>query len=486
MPPKTKKKPATTKSAEGLTTPAQEINAVTAGDLRGSGYNPRQISPEKLAMLNKAMAEFGDLGGIVNNVKTGRLVGGHQRVKNLDPTWPIVKEAATDATGTVAIGYIETPHGRFSYREVDWPEKKEKAANIAANKMGGDWDDDLIAQLLAELYQGGLDMDLVGFDQAELNAILGLHQETELGEEDPEVEPVPNPFVKEGDLWVMGEGGEHRLLVGDSTKREDLDRLLMGERVDCCVTDPPYNVNYEGAAGKIENDNMADAAFQEFLAAVFISMHYALKPGGCFYVWHAEGQNLGHTFSAAVLGTTGLLLKQKLVWVKNSMVLSRADYSWAHEPCLYGWREGAGHYYDGDFTRSTVIDSDIDIKRLDKKQLQDLVNELRMREPTSVIRVDKPTKSIYHPTSKPVRLFERLIQASSRQGEAVLDLFSGSGTTIICCRKTKRRARAVEMGPNYAEASLVRYKDYCGEEPFLLNADGSLTPFSEVKKLRNK
>lgn len=480
-----KKKPVTShRSAEGLTTPPAQIDAKAVSDLRPAGYNPRSISPEKLAMLKKAMEEYGDLGGVIFNNQTGRLIGGHQRTKNLDPTWPIHKEPHTDASGTVATGYIETPNGRWTYREVNWPEKKEKAANIAANQHGGEFDDDLLAQLLGELYSSGLDMDLTGFDQAELDAILGLSTDRELGEEDPDVEPVANPFVKTGDLWVMGEGGEHRLLVGDSTNIADLDRLLMGEKVDCCVTDPPYNVNYEGAAGKIENDNMADAAFQEFLAAVFTSMAYALKAGGPFYIYHAEGQNLGHTFSAAVIGTPGLLLKQKLVWIKNSAPMSRQDYNYLHEPILYGWREGAAHYYDGDFTRTTVIDDDIDLKRLDKKALQDLVNELRGRLPTSVIRVDKPSKSIYHPTTKPVRLFERNVLASSRPGEAVLDLFSGSGTLIITCRKTRRRARAMEMSPNYAEASLARYLEYCGEEPRLLNEDGSSTTFTEVKLKR--
>lgn len=476
--------PGTKKNAEGLTSPAtQAIDANTAGDLRPAGYNPRTISPEKLEMLRKAMAEYGDLGGIVFNIRTGRTVGGHQRIKNFDPTWPITKQPHTDKTGTVAVGHIETPEGRWSYREVDWPESKEKAANIAANKHGGDWDDDLLTQLLSELYQGGLDMDLVGFDAAELEELLGLKKNEKLGDEEAVVEPPLEPFVRLGDLWACG---DHRILCGDSTSTADIDRLMMGEKADLVVTDPPYGVSYETKAGKIENDNLTDAAFEKFLADVFSAMNYALKPGGCFYVYHADGGTLGGIFRNTINKTKGLLLKQCLIWVKTSATLCRSDYNYQHEPIIYGWKEGSAHYYDGDFTRTSVIDDDTDFSRMDKKQLLVAVNELRNRIPTTVIRVEKPAKNDIHPTVKPVRLFERNVYASSRQGEIVLDLFGGSGTILITCRKTNRRARAMELSPGYLQASLQRYWDYCAEEPQLIGKDGKLTPFSVVKKERGK
>ena len=474
---------ATTRNAEGMTSPATTIEAATAGDLRPAGYNPRTISPEKLEMLRKAMAEYGDLGGIVFNVATGRVVGGHQRLKTLDPTWPITKTSHTDATGTVAIGYIETPEGRWSYREVDWSEKKEKAANIAANKHGGEWDDDLLRQLLDELYQTGMDMDLTGFDQKELDELLKLGKDENLGDEEAIVGPPAEPFVQKGDLWACG---DHRIICGDSTSIADIDRLMMGEKADLVVTDPPYGVSYETKAGKIENDNLSDAAFEKFLSDVFAVMNHALKPGGCFYVYHADGGTLGGIFRNTINNTKGLLLKQCLIWVKNSATLCRSDYNYQHEPIIYGWKEGAAHYYDGDFTRTSVVDDDIDFNRLDKKALISAINELRNRVPSTVIRVEKPAKNEIHPTCKPVRLFERNIYASSRPGEIVLDLFCGSGTILISSRKTKRRARAVELSPNYLEASLQRYWEYCNEEPQLIGPDGSLTPFSEVKKARGK
>ena len=464
-----------------LTTTAQEINPGSVADLRPSGYNPRTITASQQTMLNDSLHEFGDIGVIIFNRRTGRLVGGHQRTKLLDPTWPIVKQDHADGLGTVAKGYIDTPFGHLTYREVDWDEQKEKLANVAANKHGGSFDEELLSQLLIELEAQGANLELTGFDTSELDELLGRESEKKLGKEDPEVLPVEDPFVKLGDLWVLGES---RLLVGDSTSIVDLDKLLMGEKADLVVTDPPYNVGYEGNAGKIENDSMSDAAFDKFLADVFSVLHHGLKPGGAFYIYHAEGRNLGHAFSGAIVNTKGLLLKQQLVWVKDCSLLGRQDYNWRHEPVLYGWKEGAAHYYDGDFTSTTVIDDDIDISKMDKKQLQTLVAEMRNREPSSVVRIDKPVKSDIHPTMKPVRLFERNVHASSRMGEIALDLFNGSGTLIIACRKTGRRGRGMELDPRYAQATLKRYWDYCEEEPQLLLSEGQTIPYSEVEKQR--
>ena len=455
----------------------------SVSDLKPAAYNPRTISAEKLEMLKEAMIEFGDLSGVILNRTTGQLVGGHQRVKHFDPAWTIIKEDHQDSTGTVATGHIDTPYGRWTYREVEWSLEKERAANIAANKHGGEWDEDLLASLMQQLYDDGADMNLTGFTDEEIKDLLGITEDRELGEEDPDGEPVPDPIVRRGDLWILG---DHRLLCGDSTSQEDLARLMAGEMADCIVTDPPYNVAYESKAGKIENDNLSTEAFKEFLSKVFTTMHDALKPGGCFYVYHAEGNQLGDIFRSAIGNIQGLLLKQCLIWVKNQMVLSRQDYSWKHEPILYGWKAGAAHYYDGDFTRSTVIDDDIDISKLSKKEMQTLISELRNKVPSSVIRVDKPQKSDIHPTTKPVRLFEKNILASTRPKEIVLDLFSGSGTTIVTCRKTGRRGRGMELSENYLEASLLRYQEYCGEEAYLEMPDGTLVPFKEVKKQRKK
>jgi DNA modification methylase len=480
-----------------VSTPAEEITPQAISDLRPAGYNPRVITAEQQKMLQASMKEYGDIGGIIFNVKTGRLVGGHQRIKQLDPQWPIVKQEQTDSTGTVAAGYIETPHGKFNYREVSWSETKEKAANVAANKMGGMFDDELLAQLLQELNDGGYDMSLTGFDEQELKDLLNAGKKETLGEEDPDVEPVPEPFVKLGDLWILG---ENRLLCGDSTSIADIDKLMMGDKADLVVTDPPYNVDIQGSENRakprstydrskgtgsiIANDNMKPDDFETFLKAVFSCMEHALKKGGCFYIYHADGN--GNSFPKTVASTPRLLVKQCLIWVKNSPTLGRQDYNYTHEPILYGWKEGSAHYFVGDFTLQTVIDDDVDIKKMSKPELQNIINEIRNNQMTTVIRHPRPVKNTIHPTMKPVGLIARNIYASSRTGEIVLDLFSGSATTIIACRKTGRKGRGVEFSPGYAQASLKRYFDYCGEEPMLMGADGMLTPYNEVEKQRAK
>lgn len=466
-----------------VSTPAEEITPQAISDLRPAGYNPRVITAEQQKMLQASMKEYGDIGGIIFNVKTGRLVGGHQRIKQLDPQWPIVKQEQTDSTGTVADGYIETPHGKFNYREVSWSETKEKAANVAANKMGGMFDDELLTQLLQELNDSGYDMSLTGFDEQEMKDLLDAGKKETLGEEDPDVEPVPEPFVKLGDLWILG---ENRLLCGDSTSIADIDKLMMGDKADCVWMDPPYNIAYETKAGKIDNDNLNEEDFRKFLMAVFSSMHHALKAGGCFYVAHAEGGGVGDVFRNAICNTPGIMWKQCLIWVKNAAVLARSDYNNKHEPILYGWKSGAAHYFAGDFTQTTVIDDDLDLSKLDKKQLIAHLTEVRNAQPTTIIRIDKPGKSEIHPTMKPVRLVERNVRSSSRPGEIVLDLFSGSGTTIVTCRKSGRKGRGMEFSPGYAQASLKRYFDYCGEEPMLLDDKGKMMPFSEVEKQRTK
>lgn len=436
-----------------------QIEYLPIESLNPATYNPREMSEDAMEKLKKGLQEFGFCDPIVLN-KDMTIVGGHQR-------WHAAK----------AIGMTTVP-----CVTLDLTKRQEKALNIALNKISGEFVADMLTELLRDIYDSGMDMDLTGFADDELAELLGIEDDDEqLGEEDPIVEPVPDPFVIRGDLWIMG---EQRLLCGDSTNADDIDRLMGGEQADCVVTDPPYNVAYETKAGKIENDNLSPEAFREFLLAVFSAMHDALKPGGCFYIYHAEGNNIGDIFRSAVNSIPGLLMKQCLVWVKNAMVLSRSDYSWKHEPILYGWKAGAAHYYDGDFTRTTVIDDDVDISKLDKRALRDIITEMRNREPSSVIRVDRPAKSDIHPTCKPVRLFEKNVYASTRPNETVLDLFSGSGTTLVTCRKTGRRGRGMELSPGYAEASLKRYWDYCGEEPQLLGADGTMVPFSEVEKQR--
>lgn len=449
---------------DGLKVNAHKINVeyVPIGKLNAAVYNPRVMDNAEMTRLCKGISEFGFVDPVVANTNGNVIVGGHQRTR-----------------AAQLLGMKEVP---VAWVTLD--KKQEKALNIALNRISGEWKTDELLELLKELAATtDFDMSLTGFDDEELRALLGEDNQDDLGEEDPDVEPVEEPFVKAGDLWLCGDS---RILCGDSTSIADIDKLLMGDKVDLCVTDPPYGVSYESKAGKIENDDLKPDELEKFLSAVFGVMAHALKPGAAFWIWHADGGALGSAFRNALKSQKNLLNKQTIIWVKSSATLSRNDFNPQHESALYGWKAGASHWYDGDFTRTSVIDDDINISKMDRKSLQNLVNDMRQMVPSTVIRVDKPTKSELHPTQKPVRLFERSIYSNSKPGEIVLDLFNGSGTTTIACRKTGRRGRGMELDPKYLQASLKRYLDYCGEEPLLLNTDGSTTPFSVVESQRKK
>lgn len=438
-----------------------KIDYVPIHTLNAAVYNPRIMNNEQTEKLCKGISEFGFVDPVIVNTNGNVIVGGHQRCR-----------------AAQLLGMTEVP---VAWVTLD--PKKEKALNIALNRISGEWKEDELIELLKELNATeGFDISLTGFNEDELKALLGEEKEDTLGEEDPEVTEVEEPFVKMGDLWELGQS---RLLVGDSTNIADVERLIAGQPVDCVWSDPPYNIAYETKAGKIDNDNLSEADFKDFLLKAFASMAHALKPGACFYIAHAEGGGVGDAFRSAICNTKGLMWKQCLIWVKNAAVLARSDYNNKHEPILYGWKEGAAHFFNGDFTQTTVIDDDIDISKMDKKQLQQILNDLRNAIPSTVIRIDKPSKSEIHPTMKPVRLVERNLNASTRPGDTVLDLFSGSGTTIITCRKIGRKGRGMEFSPGYAQASLKRYLDYCHEEPLLVEGD-KRTPFSIVEQQRKK
>lgn len=432
-----------------------KIEYIPVETLNPATYNPRTMSPQEMEKLKKGIGKFGFVDPAVVN-KDMTIIGGHQRVK-----------------AAIAMGFEKVPCVVLDINKV-----QEKQLNLALNKISGEWVDSMLADILRDILETGADIDLTGFDQKEIDEILGIKDEKQLGPEDPGIEPVPDPFVQPGDLWACG---PHLLLVGDSTNQEDINRLMGREKADLVWTDPPYNVNYESKAGKIQNDHMGDSAFFQFLVDIFTPMKNALKPGGCFYIAHADSE--GRNFRNAVQAV-GLQLRQNIVWVKNSPTLSRSDYNWKHEPILYGWKEGGPHYFNGDFTQTTVIDDDIDVSKLDKKGLQKMITELRNAIPTSVIRADKPAKSDLHPTQKPVYLVEKNILASSKTGEIVLDICGGSGTTMIACRKHGRRARLMELDPKYAQAIIQRYMDYCGEEPELIHPDEARQPMHAVKRER--
>lgn len=302
-------------------------------------------------------------------------------------------------------------------------DEQRKAYALAHNKltMNTDFDFDLLQMEMADL-SAFFDMADFGFVEFE---------EEEKPKEIVEDEiPIPpqEPKAKRGDVYQLG---RHRLMCGDSTDTDDVLTLMENQQADLFLTDPPYNVDYTGKtkeALKIVNDVQEDGAFQAFLTDAFINANLAMKPGAAFYIWHADSE--GFNFRAAVRNA-GWKLRQCLVWVKNTIVLGRQDYQWKHEPCLYGWKEGT-HYFTDDRTQATVYDDKIDLKKLKKDEMLELLEKIFSdKTPTSVIYEDKPSVSDIHPTMKPLKLVARLISNSTKPGALVLDLFGGSGSTLI-------------------------------------------------------
>lgn len=277
------------------------------------------------------------------------------------------------------------------------------------------------------------------------------------------------PRCKRGQLWQLG---DHRLLCGDSTDASDIDLLTGGAEMDLCITDPPYNVDYVGKTADsltIQNDSMDDGAFHLFLYDFYTQMLRALKPGGSYYIFHADSEGLN--FRSA-LQEAGGQVKQNLVWVKNTMVLGRQDYQWKHEPCLYGWKEGAGHYFLNDRCQTTVFENRFDLESMDRDQLLQtakFLQECLEHSSSTVIHENKPARNALHPTMKPVPLLQRLIQNSSRRGERVLDLFGGSGSTMMACEACGRSAYLMELDPKYCDAAIQRWEDEIGRKAVLLN-----------------
>lgn len=334
-------------------------------------------------------------------------------------------------------------------------EEQKREFIIKDNVAFGEWEDDILSADFDpdELLDWGLgDLDDEPDD--------GDADEDDYSEEDAANAPTRcNP----GDVWLLG---RHRLMCGDSTKEADVAKLMGGEQADLLLTDPPYNVDYQGGTKdkmKIANDNMDDVAFVGFLTAAFNCAIQAMRPGAVFYVWHADSK--GFEFRTA-LKEVGLTLRETLIWVKNALVLGRQDYQWRHEPCLYGWKEGAAHYFVDDRSQSTVIeDAGVDYRKMKKDELLKLVLQLTdVSIPNTVIYEDKPTKNDIHPTMKPVKLMARLTKNSTKPEQLVLDLFGGSGSTLIACEQINRKCFTMEYDPKYCDAILDRWEKLTGEE----------------------
>lgn len=309
-----------------------------------------------------------------------------------------------------------------------------------------------------------------GYDYAKM----GLHfdtKELEMEEEakddnfdvDHAAASIKTPVTQKGDIWQLG---DHFLMCGDSTSAEDVARLMDGTRADLSVTDPPYNVAYEGGTKDhltIKNDMMSDGAFHDFLVAAFTRMNEALKPGAANYVFFAckEARNFIDAYIQA-----GFLYKQLLIWVKNTITLTRSDYQWQHEPCIYGWKDGAPHYFTDNRTLRTVVDEWPDFDQMDKAALRDFCKRVFDKDAlaTDIVREDKPTRNAEHPTMKPIPLVGRFVRNSSQRGQSVIDLFGGSGSTLMACEQLKRQCRTMEYDPVYCDVIIARWEKYTGRK----------------------
>lgn len=426
-----------------------EIRKISVEKLLPAKYNPRKdLRPgdPEFEKLKRSVEEFGYVEPIIWNQRTGVVVGGHQRLKVLHH-----------------LGYTEV-----DCVVLDIDEQKEKALNVALNKISGDWDMPLLTALLKDLDGSGFDATLTGFDVSEMSDMFDDQSEI-VEDEPPEVAPQEQPpYTQPGDRWLLG---DHVLYCGDSTRAEDVAALMDGVTADLCITDPPYNVAYEGSDGKtIQNDNMPEEQFVAFLTAAFGRMHEVLKPGAPFYIWHAETE--GGAFRKSCTAALGKV-RQMLIWNKNAFTMGHQDYQWKHEACIYGWTDGAAHYFVDDRTQATVIeDKRIDINKMKKDEMRELLRDIFSdKVSTTVLNEDKPVRNADHPTMKPLKLLARLVKNSSRKGEIVLDTFGGSGSTLITCQQLGRRCYTMELDPRYADVIVKRYMKFAGADrvPLLRN-----------------
>lgn len=404
--------------------------------LRPYENNPRNNEQAVEAVAN-SIKEFGFKVPIVATID-GEIVNGHTRFK----------AAKFLKLKTVPVLIAD-----------DLTEEQIKAFRLADNKTGelADWDVELLYGELDELT--GFDMTMFGFEDIDFSLDDFEEDERQEGEE-ADINQEEEPKVEYGDIYQLG---RHRLMCGDSTSAEDMAQLIDGAVIDLYVTDPPYNVAYQGGTDEamtIMNDSMDDVSFRQFLRDAFAVANNHLKPGGAFYIWHADSEGLN--FRAAVK-ETGWLLKQSIIWVKNAIVLGRQDYQWKHEPCLYGWKDGASHYFVDNRSLATVIEEDEEnLKEMTKSELISYIKTMQDTSPTTVFYEDKPVRNDIHPTMKPLKLIARCVLNSSKKGDKILDSFNGGGSTLMVCERSERIGYAMELDPVYVERTIKRWEEETG------------------------
>lgn len=419
--------------------------------------NARTHSDEQIDLVARLIQRFGWTSPILVRGEDCGIIAGHCRV------------LAAERLGIAEVPVV-VAHG--------WSEDEVRAYVIADNKaaINAGWDEGLLALELSALRQLGFDMDLTGFSDAEL---LALDPKGDVYKTDPDDVPDarPSPVSQRGQIWICG---PHRVGCADAAVIQEVEAIMGGGALaDAVWTDPPYNVNYLGSAGKITNDNMGDDAFADLLFAGFLVMFTFLKPGSAIYVAHADTEGLA--FRAA-FQTAGFHLSGCIIWRKNALVLGRSDYQWQHEPLLYGWKPGATHRWYGGRKQTTVAELDGSVFTLHEdgslvvRVGADTVivsgKELVARpvEPT-VLWYDRPKRSTEHPTIKPVALIERMLRNSTREGDVVLDPFGGAGSTLIAAERLGRHARVCEIEGRFVDVIVKRWQEHTGKAA-VLDGDG--------------
>lgn len=415
----------------------KKLIRIKVADLIPYARNPRKIPQEAVDAVKESYRQCGVIDPIEideNNI----ILSGHTR------RLAAMEMEITEVDAVRVTGLTETQ--KRKYRVL---------ANKTNEKSG--WDFDLLAEEIDDLDFEGFDFewDLPDADE-------------EVGEAKEDGYDVVLPKVartKPGDIYLLG---RHRLMCGSSTDPEQVKTLMDGHTADLLLTDPPYGVDYVGGTGMmIENDNLAGDDFLNFLRDAFNAANQVMRPGAAFYIWHAESG--GSVFRNACV-QVGWKIRQCLIWVKNGFVMGRQDYQWKHEPCLYGWKEGAAHYFINDRTQATVTDDNLDLKKLKKEEMLQLLQEIFSdKVPTTVIYEDKPLANDVHPTMKPVRMLAKLVTNSTRKREIVLDSFGGSGSTLIACEQLDRRCYMMELDPKYCDVIVDRWETFTGKKAEKIN-----------------
>ena len=406
-----------------------EFKRLPISELVPASYNPRKaLKPgdAEYEKIKNSISEFGYCEPVIVNSDM-TIIGGHQRVTVLQD-----------------LGYTE-----IDCVVIEIDKTKEKALNIALNKITGEWNKELLADLIKDLQDSDFDIGFTGFEPPEIEQLFNSVHDKKITEDDFDVDKeLEKPNVaKQGDVWCLG---SHRVICGDSTLPETYERLMDGKKANMVLTDPPYNVNVEETAGKIKNDNMDSESFYKFLFSAFVNMEQSMEADASIYVFHAdtEGLNFRKAFVDA-----GFYLSGCCIWKKNSLVLGRSPYQWQHEPCLFGWKKGGKHNWYSD------------------------------RKQTTIWEYDRPKASKDHPTMKPVALMAYPIQNSCMSNCIVLDPFLGSGSTLIACEQTNRICYGIELDEKFVDVIVRRFIEQSGSDDkvFVIRA-GEKISYKDIEK----